>query len=523
MVPEIPDPDLLRDYAENRAEPAFAEIVRRHVDAVYSAALRRVGGDVHLAQDVTQQVFATLAGDASRLSTHDHLVGWLYATTRNQAANVARLEYRRKRREQEAHLMHEQSQDEAPSSDWSQIAPLLDAVIDRLGETDRAAVLLRFIERKSFGTIGAALGVSEDAARMRVDRALDKLRIALQRRGVESTAAALGLALTQNVVHAAPAGVAKAVVSAGMTAPSATSVAGTIFSMSVLKVSGMAAIAAVLIVAIESSVGAHAYRERVERSLAEAVSDQTILAKRLRAAEEEAVAAERQLATKRREMEMAQQRMAAARVSVASAQTESTEQEWDAGAAGKAFLARHPDVKEALVAWLDAGVDADYGPLYPSLHLTPEKLEEFRALMRGGHSLGPSVGFGEKPLWLTDDGVQGKERERKLHELLGPDYHTFWLYRPSVSAREFVGALASQLTFSDAPLSAAAANQLRDIVVGNRTATRADGAKINWEAVRAQAATALTPTQLAAFDALRAQKQVDAVMNELAEKSAAKP
>src|SRR4051812_44297054 len=190
------DAALLRRYAETRDEAAFTELVRRHLDGVYSIARRRVGGDSHLAEDVAQQVFLGLARGAKRLSNHPVLAGWLYTTTRNASANVVRTERRRKAHEQEAHVMHDTLSNGPGDDDWNQLAPVIERAVDRLNESDRVAVLLRFVERRTFGEIGAALRLSEDAARKRVDRALDKLRGILGRSGVNSSAAALAGALT---------------------------------------------------------------------------------------------------------------------------------------------------------------------------------------------------------------------------------------------------------------------------------------------------------------------------------------
>jgi len=80
------DTQLLRRYAEEGFEPAFSELVARHINLVYSAALRQVGGDTHLAQDVTQTVFADLARKAGTISSRQVLTSWLYQATRFAAA-----------------------------------------------------------------------------------------------------------------------------------------------------------------------------------------------------------------------------------------------------------------------------------------------------------------------------------------------------------------------------------------------------------------------------------------------------
>src|SRR5438046_4264975 len=101
---EQTDPQLLRAYAESRSEAAFAELVRRHVDLVYSAALRMVR-DPHLAEDVAQGAFVALAQNARQLADHPVLCGWLHRTAQNLAANIVRSDVRRRAREEEAAAM----------------------------------------------------------------------------------------------------------------------------------------------------------------------------------------------------------------------------------------------------------------------------------------------------------------------------------------------------------------------------------------------------------------------------------
>lgn len=244
------DAALLREYAQGWSEAAFADLVQRHVNLVHSAALRQVGGDAATAQDVTQDVFTELARQAARLTRHPTLTGWLYTTTHRMAAGHIRSEIRRHRREQEAHAMQELLRESAPIEpdlDWAQLRPVLDAAMHELNETDRLAVLLRHFEQRPLAEIGVRLGLSENAARMRVDRALDKLRAKLAKHGLTSTATALTAALTGPAVMAAPAGLASTVTASAINAvASTTSTFGilTMMTSTQLKLGAAAAVVA---------------------------------------------------------------------------------------------------------------------------------------------------------------------------------------------------------------------------------------------------------------------------------------
>jgi RNA polymerase sigma factor (sigma-70 family) len=202
------DNDLLRRYVEDQSEPAFTALVERHIALVYSAALRQVSGDVPAAQDVTQAVFCDLARQGRRLMRHPSLAGWLYTSTRFLAAKTRRAERRRHAREQHTHPMNEPLGSAIPDLDWRELRPVLDDAMHDLSETDREAVLLRYFQERPLAEIGSRLGLTENAARMRVDRALEKLRDALAKRGVTSTVSVLALGLAQYAVVAAPEGLA---------------------------------------------------------------------------------------------------------------------------------------------------------------------------------------------------------------------------------------------------------------------------------------------------------------------------
>jgi RNA polymerase sigma factor (sigma-70 family) len=226
------DPELLRRYAEEHAEDAFAELVRRHINLVYGVALRRLGVNGHAASDVTQQVFIRAARHARALSRHTSVTGWLHTATRNVASNALRDEHRRRERESSAVAMADILAPEAASNaDWEQLRPVLDAAMDELGDRDRDAVLLRFFEKRPFADVGEQLQIGENAARMRVERAVEKLRALLVRRGITSTTAALGAALTHQTGAMVPAGLAASVTNAALFATPAGLALPSVFSV----------------------------------------------------------------------------------------------------------------------------------------------------------------------------------------------------------------------------------------------------------------------------------------------------
>jgi len=229
----LTDHQLLADYAERRVEAAFAELVRRHIDLVHSAALRMVQ-DAHLAQDVTQGAFIALAKSANQLSTHPVLAGWLHRTAQNLAANAVRADVRRRVREQEAAAMNELLS-AAPDASWDQIAPHLDAALGELAEPDRDAVFLRYFQKKSAGEMGEALGISAEAAQKRVNRAVDRLREILARRGVTVGAGGFVVLLSANAVQAAPAGLVVAVSTAATLATATLPLATKAIAMTTLQ------------------------------------------------------------------------------------------------------------------------------------------------------------------------------------------------------------------------------------------------------------------------------------------------
>ena len=258
---EKSDAQLLSDYAQHGDETAFAELVSRHTNLVYSAAWRQVGSP-EIAAEVTQSVFIGLARGARslspRLSEDASLAGWLCRSARNISLNLRRDEFRRHSRERQAMEHFDSTPETVP--DWERLCPVLDAAMSELDETDYDALVMRFFKNQDLQSVGLALGVSDDCAQKRVSRALDKLREHLSRHGVSTSAAALSVVLTANAVQAAPVGLT-------VTISTAATLAGTAFTSTAtataIKTIAMTTLQKTLItVTIATAVGTGIYEAR---------------------------------------------------------------------------------------------------------------------------------------------------------------------------------------------------------------------------------------------------------------------
>ena len=520
------DAALLRRYVEEHSETAFTKLVRRQLNLVYSAALRRCRGDAHRAAEVAQQVFTALARQAPSLQRHTVLTAWLYATTRNIAVDLLRREQRRQIREQEAHLMHELFANSAPGADWECLRPVLDETMDELSTTDRTAVLLRVFDRP-FAEIGAALNVTEDAARMRVDRALDKLRVLLAKRGITSTTAALAATLTQQAVASAPAGMA-ANIAVGALGGAAATGAGTLatalYFMSASKIILSLAAAGAL------AIGAAVYQSRQAQTaaakVADASSDHAALTARLAELEGRVNTAETALAQQR------------ATNPTASASSELSP-------AALAVLAQNARFQEALTNLRQkdpvfrkaretqnrATRMAEYRPLFQSLGFTSAQIEQACDYMA------------ERARMRTQQPASGAARDTTNEDSpanfwaqFGPDVaERVAQFEKTAGARNFVDDLSARTYFLDEPFTAQQSEQLVQIIDSARppgTPQRSSSLELgatmfrrtlNWDKILAQAGTLLSPNQLQGLRAMAAQARVDTQLAAAANESAAPP
>jgi RNA polymerase sigma factor (sigma-70 family) len=466
------DVQLLSQYAAERSETAFSEFTQRHIDLVYSAALRVVNGDVHSAEDVAQQVFTEAARQAKGLARHPALVGWLYTTTRNVALRMNRTEQRRKAREQEANTMNEILHDDSPAADWTKLGPVLEDVMHELDEKDRHAVLLRFFQNKPLKEVGAVLNLNENAARMRIERALDKLRGKLASRGISTTAGVLAAAMVANAVEAAPVGLA-ATVSASAVAGAAVQLSTAITATKAITMTAIqkSIVAAALTVAVGTGVFAVRQDSQMREQIQALEQQRAPLAEQIQQLEQERNDATNQLATLKEEnarlksgQNMAELMKLRGEVGMLKQKPVSNQSNASTPSSGIAKMMSDPAMKEYIRKAQREKIKSMYADLFKELKMTPDQTENILDIICGvaAKSMDRLTSTGQmnpNDGSLDDQAAAAKQ----IHEALGDaGFDRYKEYSLEIPARTTVSLLNAQL--GDNPLNDEQSARLLQII-----------------------------------------------------------
>ncbi|MBI5381781.1 MAG: sigma-70 family RNA polymerase sigma factor [Opitutae bacterium] len=501
------DAELLRRYAVEGDDDAFTELVRRHIDFVHAAALRQTH-DPHRAKDVTQLVFSDLARKAGALSRRTELVGWLFTSARYASLKVLRTEARRVRREQEAHMAEQLNGAAESGTNWAELRPVLDKALSELNTRDRDAILLRFFQDRSLAEVGAALQLTEEAARKRIERALDRLHARLAQRGITSTAAALGAALTHQAVVAAPAGLAASVASTALTQAATAGGIGALIGalqfMSMTKtITGIAAITGML------AIGTAIYEARQTRELERARN----------AASQTYATATQRLETLRQRLDNAERAASPlnttevrpaqpARPASASALSTQTQAALERG---RQFLAAHPEATAWIHAYQKASFDRQYGPFCRSIQLTPEQTARLETLIQGHQTLSFNQPDG-KLLTFTFGAGPTATSNQELRALLGDEnYARFTDYSRGIGSRTLLTELAGNTYYLEKPLTPEQTERFAQILLRNNSDYQAGRSFLqksqDWDQTFAEAQTVLTGSQLVMLSELRTRQE----------------
>jgi RNA polymerase sigma factor (sigma-70 family) len=487
------DSELLSAYLKDGSEEAFTGLVNRHMKLVFSAALRQVGGDAHLAKDVVQNVFSALARKAASLRNHQALSGWLYTSTHHAAAAVVRAEKRRQASERTARLINESASSEAPDI-WDRIRPVLDKAMNELSARDRQALLLRYFEDRPFAEVGERLSLSENAARMRVARALDKMHALLAKHGTASTTAALAMVLTEHS--------AAATVPAGLVAEiSGTALAGAAGAgaLSLVPFIATAKMGAGVIGLLLIGFGLYEYR----------TADMTNVA--VAAARQEYDAAQAHLEKLEGQINSDEQARAALKLAADATRAVAPPRQSpgvepatarDPRADAQAFLAAFPEQRAAMVAISKAQASRTFSPFYRAAGLSSAQIAQFENFVAESWTQNIVV----IPNSIYTDTTRFPEDQ--LHALLGDQaYQHYQAFVRREGANTVSLQVAIALTNSNVPpLSTDQADQLAQIILNHSPDYQNGGsftpATINWDAVIMQAQGMLTTPQLKVAEGL---------------------
>jgi RNA polymerase sigma factor (sigma-70 family) len=472
----LDDRQLLEAYAARSSEEAFSTLVSRYLNLVYSAALRQVGNRQE-AEEITQAVFLVLARKAKSLGQGTVLSGWLYQTARLTAANSLRREIRRQNREQQAYM---QSNLNEPEPDhWEQIGPLLEQAMAGLSEADRNAIVLRYFENKPLKEVGAALGATDDAAKMRINRALEKLRAFFLKRGVTLSATGLGAAISAHSIEAAPAGLSIAVVAAvcqgsALTASTLTLAKGTLKLMAWTKLNIAAGVAAAAVIALQWGKIESQKVEftSLQRQLQQAAlqSDKQLAAIKDLETRDETMA--RSLRNMVAQTTQSAARKPAAPVPAVVGNPPGVPSQGKTSGSVLANLLKDPDMMKAMVEQQAQLLKTEFAPLVKQLNLKPEQGDAFYKLLTDNvtntmlQSLAMMEGAKDPDAAIAAANAE-KNMQDQMRLLLGDSgYSQYQEFQATLSDRMIFEQM--QASFTDDPLTGDQQQRLLQIMINER-------------------------------------------------------
>jgi len=509
QMSELSDQELLQDYRLHKSETAFAALVQRHVQLVYSVALRQVGVPAN-AEEITQLVFITLARKAGGLRPEIVLEGWLHETTRLTALTFLRGERRRQLREQELH-MQSTLEDNTNDDAWNQFAPLLDEGLSRLKAIDRDAVMLRFFKNQSLRDVAAGLNLNEAATQKRVHRAVEKLRLFFSQRGVVFSAAVVTAAISKNSVHAAPAALAKTVTTLAL-APGAVVQAGAFtalpkfFELMATTTAKTAIVLSVIgtlaVTGIYEAHQASVFKDRarsLEQQQIEPAAQLTALREQNRQLLEQHARLQQTIDEQlQKSASDAPAKNGKTPSAATSAREKAEKAKETARADGQEFLATNSQGRAMLIDIGRAQIARNYAPFYRMAKLTPAQIEEFEnatnAQWMSTIVMTPNSVNPEQPN-LPDERARAILGEAGFAQL-----EQFRRLQPIQSVVNQISNLSP-----DAPLSRDQSAQLLAIFANTsptyQSGGKADPKTIDWNQAEAQARSVLTESQLEALHA----------------------
>jgi RNA polymerase sigma factor (sigma-70 family) len=484
------DLDLLGRFAREKSQDAFTELVQRHVNLVYSAALRQVRSP-QLAEEIAQSVFADLARDASRLKSDTVLTAWLFAVTRRTAIDVIRKESRRQLREQ---IAVELTNMNATPNDWSQIEPLLDDAMAALDETDRSAILLRYFENKSLREVGEALGTNDDAAQKRVSRAVERLRGFFSKRNVTVGASGLTVLISANAIQSAPIGLVATISSAAVLAGTAVHTSTIIAAIKTIAMTTLQK--TLFIAALTAAVGTGIYEAHQSSQLRDQV--QTL--------QQEQAPLNNQLAQLQRERDDATNRLAGLADELAAAKKNQNPSEvlklrgevgvlrQEKAIAGSQSalnkLTANPESRKALRDQQKMGMSAIYSDLVKRLNLTPDQTGQLNDLLADHvmdsidlitQALHDNKKQGEIDQLFS---AQNSALQDQLQALIGPDGLAQYLdYTKNLGSTLTAAQFAGSLTGDSATVADKKSQLLQAMQQATQSALAAAGLPANYQTV----------------------------------------